>query len=335
MNARMQQSHGRGRTFLFVLLLVWAASCIAGYVYAQQQNIPARLFLAALPAFLVEIGFYVALGSDSIRAGLERTPRAIVGLGLAASALSPYCLYSVSVGNFRWSSFAALAALAGAASFWYVVLPHVAMADVLFLIGLSAVLLTKVFGHIYAGLSPKLYPEYLGHLMWIRVAAVAFLCQRRVQGIGFGFLPSRTDWAVGIEFYVLFLPVGAFFGYWLRVIRYHPPAFIWWKVAVLAIATFIGILWVVALSEEFVFRGLLQQWLSTWLRSKTAGLVLASILFGSVHVWYGRPFPNWRFAIVAAAAGIFYGLAFRTAGSIRAAMVTHALSVTTWRIFFS
>jgi len=46
-------------------------------------------------------------------------------------------------------------------------------------------------------------------------------------------------------------------------------------------------------------------------------------------------FPNWRFSILAAAAGIFYGLAFRQARSIRASMVTHALTYTILRVFFS
>jgi hypothetical protein len=47
-----------------------------------------------------------------------------------------------------------------------------------------------------------------------------------------------------------------------------------------------------------------------------------------------RDFPNWRFALMAAVAGLFYGLAFRAAGSIRASMVTHALVVATWRALF-
>jgi membrane protease YdiL (CAAX protease family) len=38
---------------------------------------------------------------------------------------------------------------------------------------------------------------------------------------------------------------------------------------------------------------------------------------------------------LATLAGIFYGLAFRQARSIRVSMVTHALTVTTWRMFFS
>jgi membrane protease YdiL (CAAX protease family) len=91
---------------------------------------------------------------------------------------------------------------------------------------------------------------------------------------------------------------------------------------------------VVALGEEFFFRGLLQQWLTKWTASPMAGVIAASILFGSVHLFY-RQFPNWRFATLASLAGLFYGAAFNRAKSIKASMVAHALVVTTWRIFFS
>jgi membrane protease YdiL (CAAX protease family) len=78
---------------------------------------------------------------------------------------------------------------------------------------------------------------------------------------------------------------------------------------------------------------MLQPMLSVWLRSEGAGLVLAAIAFGLVHLPF-RSFPNWRFAALAALAGIFYGRAYQQTGSIRAAMVTHALVNTTWRLLF-
>ena len=56
------------------------------------------------------------------------------------------------------------------------------------------------------------------------------------------------------------------------------------------------------------------------------------VAFGSVHLWF-KPFPNWRFAIMAALAGVFYGLAFQKEKSVRASAVTHALTVTVWRLF--
>ena len=97
---------------------------------------------------------------------------------------------------------------------------------------------------------------------------------------------------------------------------------------------FFGILWVVAVGEEFFFRGFLQPLVARGLRSETAGLLIASVLFGSAHLLY-RGFPNWRFAILAGVAGMFYGISFLRSRSIRASMVTHALVVTTWRSLFA
>jgi uncharacterized protein len=49
-------------------------------------------------------------------------------------------------------------------------------------------------------------------------------------------------------------------------------------------------------------------------------------------LWY-RQFPNWKFVLLATCAGLFYGRAYIQARSIRAAMVTHALVVTVWKVF--
>jgi membrane protease YdiL (CAAX protease family) len=120
--------------------------------------------------------------------------------------------------------------------------------------------------------------------------------------------------------------------WWLGFARPHVPLG-FASTSFVVIATFFGSLWVLALGEEFLFRGLLQQWMSAWLRNEWAGLVATSLVFGSVHLWY-RSFPNWRYAGLAALLGLICGLAFRQARSIRASMVTHALVVTTWRVFF-
>ena len=64
------------------------------------------------------------------------------------------------------------------------------------------------------------------------------------------------------------------------------------------------------------------------------GLLVASALFGFCHLWVGK-FPNWRMALVAGVAGVFYGMAFQRAGGIRASMVSHALTATTFRVLFS
>ena len=101
----------------------------------------------------------------------------------------------------------------------------------------------------------------------------------------------------------------------------------------LAIAEFFGILWVVALSEEFFFRGLLQQWLERWTGSSIGALIIASFFFGAAHLWV-HEFPNWRYSAVAATLGLFCGMAWRETRSIQASMVTHALAATIYRVFF-
>jgi membrane protease YdiL (CAAX protease family) len=63
------------------------------------------------------------------------------------------------------------------------------------------------------------------------------------------------------------------------------------------------------------------------------GMVVSSLCFGAVHLPY-RNFPNWRFALLATVAGVFYGLAFEKARSLRAAMIAHALVVTVWTVAF-
>ena len=131
----------------------------------------------------------------------------------------------------------------------------------------------------------------------------------------------------------MFLPVGAALGYFTGFARLHPMAGVWWKLPGKAAGLFIGILWVVALGEEFFCRAFLQRELARKI-GNVAGLVAASVLFGAAHLWF-RGFPNWRFALVAAVAGVFYGIALMRSGSVRACMVTHALVVTTWRVLFS
>jgi len=112
-------------------------------------------------------------------------------------------------------------------------------------------------------------------------------------------------------------------------VRLVPPHDLW-KVA----AYFLAYLFVLTLAEEFIFRGVLQQWIEEWTRNRNAALALTSALFGAVHLWF-RHFPNWKWVIIAGVLGWFCGRARNQAGSIRASMVTHTLVITAWRAFFA
>ena len=278
-----------------------------------------------LAAFLVEYPFYLVTGFPALRGRLERRR---LPFYMTASAVLPYLVSCWGTGQFRVTALVQLAALAVALSLWYTVLPAVPVVDLAFLGLIAAVLLGRYFDRIYQAPYPGVEIAVLGHLALIQIAVLVLIEVRQVPESGIGFIPGWREWTIGFRYYVYFLLIGFPLGLVLRVMRFAPPAPAW-KIA----GTFLAILWVVALSEEFFFRGVLQGWIEEWTGRRQLALVLTSLVFGAVHLPF-RGFPNWRFALLAAVAGWFYGRARNRAGNIRASMVTHALVVTTWRALF-
>lgn len=308
-------------------MALWAAGASAAYVYATHRHLPSSLAVPAAVALLIELSFYSTLGFTHVRQQLGR----MGGKGLAlvlATACIPYLVVTVPTGTATPHGGLVLVGLASLVVLWFRFLPRSTWTDLGFL-GISA-------GVYLGGLVTAPFPRWpgldlsiLGQLLWIRLGIFAALQVRRVEGTGFGFWPQWEHWTLGFRYYLYVLPLVTACAYGLAFARLDLQQGWWWK----APATFFGILWVVALSEEFFFRGLLQQWLSQWW-GRHAGLVASSLAFGLVHLGF-RSFPNWRFAFLAAIAGLFYGMAYQRCGSIRAPMVTHALLVTTWRSFFT
>jgi membrane protease YdiL (CAAX protease family) len=221
-----------------------------------------------------------------------------------------------------------LAALALALGLWYRILPFCALTDLGFLALVASVYVFKFFDPIYP-IVFKIRLSFLGHLTLIHLGVLVLTLERRIHETGYGFWPNLRDWRTGAVNYLYFLPVGAVLALGLHAARAGGGAPVW-----LVPGIFFGMLWTVALSEEFLFRGVLQQWLEEWNCSRSAALALASLAFGVVHLWF-RGFPNWRWALIAAALGWFCGRARNQAGNIRAGMVTHALVIATWMGFFA
>ncbi len=317
----MTQSLGGFRA---ALLAGWTALSAAGWLYARAKGIPVSVAVPVLAAFLVEYPFYLLPAFAELRQRFARR----LPLFLVLSFIAPYVIYAADTGQFRWRALVQLAALATALGLWYRILPAVPLADGAFLVLVAAVVLRGYIDSIYTPPFPGLHLEILGHLALTRLCAMVMLVERRVPVVNYGFLPSFTEWKIGLRHFVYFLIAGVPLAWATRLVRLGPgmPA---WKIA----AIFLGMLWVVALSEEFFFRGLLQHWMVQWTGSPAVGLAAASILFGAVHLGF-RAFPNWKFALAAAVAGWFYGRAYQQAQSIRASMVTHALVVTVWRAWF-
>lgn len=279
-----------------------------------------------IAAFLITYPFYLAMGMPEAR---DRYIAPRFTASVLAVGILPYLICSGAIG-FHWLALARVIALALAIALWYRVLPSSPPTDLAFLALIAAVLVGGYFDSIYpVYLGQKL--NVLGHLTLIPMVVLTLMLERRVVDTGLTFAPSPAEWRIGLLNYLQFLPAGAAIGFALHAFTPHPPI-AWWKIA----ATFIAFLWVNSLSEEFLFRGVLQQWMEEWTRSRTAALLVVSALFGAVHLWSrlgGFAEPNWRWAIIAAALGFFCGRARNQAGSIGASAVTHALVVATWRAF--
>ncbi len=97
---------------------------------------------------------------------------------------------------------------------------------------------------------------------------------------------------------------------------------------------YVSIFLFIALLEELFFRGFLQTLVSRNFGSATKGQIVISVVFGLFHILHA-PFPNWRYVLLASAAGWFYGSAFRQGGNLMASAITHAMVDTVWRTLFS
>jgi membrane protease YdiL (CAAX protease family) len=323
------------RQFLTTLSLVWIAACIAAYVYSQQQHISPTVALAVLAAFLVELAFYLVPGFAAVRKALDGLrPKPQRAAFLAASGVIPYLIEALGTRTFHLVLFAKLLALVMVAAFWYAWPRRNMLVDFLFLSFMAAVYLSRPFDRIYGQPAPHVPLAVLGQLMWIRLGLMAVLSLRSLDGAHFGFIPTSEEWRVGARNFLFFLPIGAALAYLVRLGQFDPHPLPWWKFGLFLVLTFWGLFWVVSLAEEFFFRAFLQRVIACGAHSEIVGLLVASVLFGLVHLPF-RKFPNWRFAVVTTALGFFCGLSLLKARSVRASMVTHALVATTWRMFFS
>jgi membrane protease YdiL (CAAX protease family) len=167
-------------------------------------------------------------------------------------------------------------------------------------------------------------------LLAIDAGLVAFTVWNRTPGIGFRFEWDRSITVAGVVHFLMFAVIAIPLGIGIDFIHY---SFTGAKL-IPAPAAFAGIFFFTALPEEFLFRGLIQNWLQRTTRRPAISLGIAALIFGASHLNNGPPVPNYRYFLLASIAGVFYGLAWRRSGSLMASSLTHALVDTLWSVFF-
>lgn len=183
----------------------------------------------------------------------------------------------------------------------------------------------------YGWLQPSLPQPGLGNVPKFLLADVAlylYVVQRRLPGMGFDLRLRLRDLRIGALHWALFAPIGIGLGLALAFIRFHPHLPAAGSLAGTVLVTFLF----VAIPEELFFRSLLQNLLETRLPRRHA-LALAAAIFGLSHYVHGPVF-NWRYVILAAVAGWFYGRAWRTGRRLGASAVTHTMVDVVWVTWF-
>lgn len=183
----------------------------------------------------------------------------------------------------------------------------------------------------YGWLRPSLPDPGLGNVPKFLLADVAlylYTVQRRLPGMGFDLRVRLRDLALGAREWALYAPIGIGLGLALGFLRFHAR--------LPAAGTFAGTVLVtflfVAVPEELFFRSLLQNLFETRLPRRQA-LALAAAIFGLSHYIHGAVF-NWRYVILAAIAGWFYGRAWRSERRLAASAVCHTMVDSVWVTWF-
>ncbi len=323
------------RPFVFSSTAFAIALVLTAIVYSHAKPEDPWLLTAALPAFLFEGICYLAATLETPRAafsaiGSERGKAALLWL----STLLPYLLFSVSAGTYRPRAFLLLLGLNAALCFWWAVFPRRWVYDAGFLVVAAAPIVARVFHRIYVSPDPHLAVDILGHVMWLRAGLTALLVLREWRPGAFGLWPQWREWKDGVLYFLIAIVPICLLATSIHDVQFAPQQKPPLYLLAVGVGTFFGILWVVALGEELLFRGVVACALIKVTRSSVVAVGLSAILFGSAHLWY-HAYPNWRRALVATLLGLVCGTLYVRSGSVRAPMVTHSLVVVTWRLLFT
>jgi len=160
-----------------------------------------------------------------------------------------------------------------------------------------------------------------------------FIAIRKLDGVGFDLRLRWRDLAIGLREFLFFAPLALGLGLWLHFLHLHPFGANIPAVSIKFAAAWIFTFFLIAVPEELFFRGWLQNLLERHIGQERA-LLATAILFGLSHFNKRAAHFNWRYVILAAVAGIFYGRAWRRDRRVGASAVTHATVDSVWSLWF-
>jgi membrane protease YdiL (CAAX protease family) len=166
----------------------------------------------------------------------------------------------------------------------------------------------------------------------ILLGLAIFLLFRGFSGIKYNLPRRASDLWVALAGFVAAAPVLIGIGIAIGFLPLpHLPVATAGRMTAAVGLVFVG----TALPEEILFRALIQNLILQRWGDTTAGLVVASVIFGLSHLNNGpQALPNWRYAILATIAGFAYGKVFQKSSSITSSALFHTMVDWTKHFFF-
>jgi membrane protease YdiL (CAAX protease family) len=281
---------------------------------------------AALIALVPYLG--AAFWGPVVGARLRALP---VAAQIAAPALLsiPYALVTLGAHQFNWGWFALYAALPVAIA---ALMARAARVDpeqctswrefvVLAALGLAVDL--RWF--------ESAWPAHLAifnKVLLLDAGIYGFVLLRELGGTGFDLRLRQRDLTTGLRETAFYVPIALAVGLSLGFLHLHS---VWPGLTPIA-GAWIFTFFFIAVPEELFFRGWVQNLLERKL-GRTAALFVTAALFGLAHFNKRTTFFNWRYVLMAAIAGVFYGRAWRRDRRVGASAVTHATVDAIWSLW--
>lgn len=318
---------------IWTALGLWAATVIAAAFYGNWRGYGGEAFAVALGVFALFLAGELLPAAGHLGERIVRRVGPRASLLIALVPLLAWLGYALGTGSFAWwrAGIAAAYALAPAALIVSAgAAKPGAWQDYAAMLAIGGPLALRWLNGLWPYPDLPLEVRVAPLLLAMNVGVVTFLFVRQLDGVGYTIAWGRdAAISVGVNF-ALIAAIVIPLALWLRFLRFDATVASWSSLP----ATTLTIFLVVAWPEEFFFRGLLQNLLSKSFSNEKYGWIVASLVFGLAHIGRNHVFPNWKYALLAAIAGLFYGRTWRATNSIFASAVVHCLVDTTWHFLF-
>jgi uncharacterized protein len=168
----------------------------------------------------------------------------------------------------------------------------------------------------------------ISKLILLDCGLYGFLVIRQLTNVGLDLRLQRKDVVTGLRELLFFAPIAIPLGLVLGFLHFHGGLPKPGSAAMTVIFTF----FLIALPEEIYFRGWMQNLLERRL-GPHASLWLTALIFGLSHFNKRATHFNWRYVLLGAIAGVFYGRAWRSGHRVAASAITHTCVDTVWSLW--